>query len=77
MFAYCTRWAAQQIRSESASPNSNLYLGVKSLLEPFQSGELGTGSLAAMDEVKHDARGSGLISTWRLGLLEETFVHPS
>jgi hypothetical protein len=44
-------------------------------MELFQSGGLGTGSLAAMDEVKHDARGSGLSSTWRLGLLEEILMH--
>lgn len=70
MLACCTRWAARQTRSKNAPPNSNLYQGVKSQLDTFQIGELGTGSLAALNEVKHDARGSGLSGTWRLGLPE-------
>jgi hypothetical protein len=55
MLVPCGRWAAQQTRSVSACPISNLCLGIKSQMELFQSGGLGTGSLAAMDKVKHAA----------------------
>ena len=48
-------------------PNLKSVPGRQKLVEAVSVWGLGTGSLRAMDEVKHDARSSGLFSTWRSG----------
>ena len=48
-------------------PNLKSVPGRQKLVEAVSVWGLGTGSLRAMDKVKHDARSSGLFGTWRLG----------